>query len=101
MGLDNFFQRPKSDERPEPAWPDFKVCGGMFSGSNGSFRGKVYQGFIQKVTGKILYEYQSPESVKEMAEKLTPYLDEDEENAELIKMFQFAAENDLELVPWY
>ena len=49
MGLDNFWSGSVEG--------DFKVCGGLCSGhGNDSFRGKVYNTFIEWNTGVSLYD---------------------------------------------
>ncbi len=51
-----------------------QLCGGMFSGSGGSFRGKVYNDLIEELTDQTLYEeYIPPHKVKEMYDKLEAY----------------------------
>jgi len=67
MGLDSRFLFP-DDEIPE-SLKDLNLCGGMFSGdgSDGSFRGKVYEGFLAAITeGNFsLYQFeQEPEDYK-------------------------------------
>ena len=48
---------------------DIELCGGIFSGSSGSFRGKVYDLLILRVTGVSLYqEWIPPEVVRDMAQ---------------------------------
>jgi hypothetical protein len=47
------------------------LCGGIFSGSGGSFRGKVYDMLILDLTGVSLYQaWIPPETIREMAEAL-------------------------------
>lgn len=79
MGLDTFAAYPKNHKHYNPtAWlmPDnlFKphtLCGGMFSGSGNSFRGKVYDGYVTFATGVSLYTPEIPnEAVKAMADAL-------------------------------
>lgn len=56
MGLDNFWEMPEGKEDPSFD-PPLNLCGGMFSGhGSGSFRGKVYNGIVEAVTGVSLYE---------------------------------------------
>ena len=70
MGLDNYWVKIidsgdgreiiPMDELPDgerPAFdPPLYVCGGLFSGGDYSFRGKVYVGLILEVTGYSLYD---------------------------------------------
>ncbi len=74
MGLDTYAAGapdqttlPDEDERAfEEA--GLELCGGMHSGDGGSFRGKVYAGAVEYVTGVSLYElWIPPERVREMA----------------------------------
>ena len=45
-----------------------ELCGGMYSDGVTSFRGKVYDMFVLKVTGVSLYEeWLPPEMISEMA----------------------------------
>jgi len=56
MGLDNFWELPDGSEPPDLN-PPLNLCGGMFSGhGGGSFRGKVYNGLIEEITGVSLYQ---------------------------------------------
>lgn len=48
-----------------------ELCGGIFSGEGGSFRGKVYDLLILDLTGVSLYQaWIPPETVRQMAEAL-------------------------------
>jgi len=52
------------------------LCGGMLSGNGngGSFRGKVYDSFVQSVTGESLYQDDiDPDTCKMMSNKLVEY----------------------------
>jgi hypothetical protein len=74
MGLDTYASRAPdqatlSDE-DERAFEEagLELCGGMYSGDGGSFRGKVYSEAVEHVTGVSLYElWIPPERVREMA----------------------------------
>jgi hypothetical protein len=115
MGLDNFWK--KSKEEAGVIEGEFKVCGGMFSGSgNDSFRGKVYERFVEDVTGVSLYGdpetfETSNETVKQMADDLdaTEWRDsyiqnydiEEHEFKDLVKMFRLHADAGHYLLAWY
>ncbi len=78
MGLDTYAVRspgdPSLDEADERAFQEagIELCGGMFSGDGGSFRGKVYDEVVLEVTGVSLYqEWIPPEVVWEMAHALS------------------------------
>jgi hypothetical protein len=74
MGLDTYASRAPdrttlSDE-DEHAFEEagLELCGGMYSGDGGSFRGKVYVGAVEHVTDVSLYEpWIPPERVRGMA----------------------------------
>jgi len=77
MGLDNYASHTPGDvsltEEDERAFAasGAQLCGGILSGGDSSFRGKVYWDLIYEVTGEsIMEEWVPPESVIEMAEKL-------------------------------
>ena len=58
MGLDNYWEAPKGTSLEELTFdPPLRLCGGLFSGhGDGSFRGKVYSGIVEAITGVSLYE---------------------------------------------
>ena len=78
MGLDSFWKLPEDSKPPQFKEP-LRLCGGMLSGSGeGSFRGKVYAGLIETITGESLYKEDiSNDTVKKMADALdkTSYAD--------------------------
>ena len=73
MGLDVYAVRSPElglTEEDQRAFEEaaIELCGGIFSGDNGSFRGKVYDMLILDLTGVSLYqEWIPPETVREMA----------------------------------
>ncbi len=71
MGLDNYWILPKGKCHPTFK-PKLRLCGGMFSGHGvRSFRGKVYDDFIELVTGETLYQIMIPnKKIKKMAKLL-------------------------------
>jgi len=93
---------------------DISLCGGIFSGGEGSFRGKIYALLILEITGFGLYqEWIPPETVREMSAALdrcdplqaieassewdrTP-----DEILELRKFFKVCSERNLGLVNWW
>ena len=106
MGLDNFWKKSKDEAGVIEG--DFKVCGGMFSGSgNDSFRGKVYARLVEDITGVSLYgdpetfETQN-DTVKQMADDLETtewresyiinYDIEEQEFKDLVRMFRLHAD---------
>jgi hypothetical protein len=56
MGLDTYAYVDK-EPMADTLFPESCVhlCGGMFSGGGSSFRGKVYNGFIEAISGVSLY----------------------------------------------
>jgi hypothetical protein len=77
MGLDTYASRSSDDvmltEEDERAFfnAGIELCGGLFSGNDGSFRGKVYWDVVFEVTEvSLTTEWLPPETVREMAAKL-------------------------------
>jgi hypothetical protein len=76
MGLDVYAVRsPEAGltEEEEHLFDEagIELCGGIFSGEGGSFRGKVYDTLILDITGVSLYQrWIPPETVRQMAEAL-------------------------------
>ena len=116
MGLDNMWMKDK--DVPGVIEGEFKICGGIFSGNgNDSFRGKVYNRFVEDVTGISLYGYTpdtneiSNEVVRDMADGLeaTEWRDsyienydiEEQEFKDLVRMFRLHADAGHYLVAWY
>ena len=124
MGLDTYAATPPDggelSEGDIKAFreADIQLCGGVFSGNSGSFRGKVYDLLILQVTGVSLYqEWIPPDAVREMARAF----DESDPEAvaqqmqgtgrrhgwsaaeiiELRKFFRVCAERNLGLVNWW
>jgi hypothetical protein len=116
MGLDNIWMKNKDEQGVIEG--EFKICGGVFSGhGNDSFRGKVYNRFVEDVTGISLYGYTpdtneiSNEVVRDMADGLeaTEWRDsyienydiEEQEFKDLVRMFRLHADAGHYLVAWY
>jgi hypothetical protein len=115
MGLDNIWKKNKEENGVIEG--DFKLCGGVFSGhGNDSFRGKVYDRFVEDVTGVSLYgdpeTFEIPnETVKQMADDLeavewrdsyiTNYDIEKQEFKDLVKMFRLHADAGHYLLAWF
>lgn len=76
MGLDTYALRSPHEDLTEEDAQAFdqagiELCGGILSGSGGSFRGKVYDDLVLEVTGVSLYqEWIPPEKVQEMYQAL-------------------------------
>jgi hypothetical protein len=119
MGLDNYAARSLGDielsEQDRKAFQDanIELCGGLFSGNDGSFRGKVYANYVLEVTGESLYEpWLPPETLRKMYDAMVAYQRTPEQDAdvmvptafehvELCKFFKVCFERGLGLVGWY
>jgi hypothetical protein len=121
MGLDTFAGRTRRGELTKEDVEAFdsaklELCGGMYSGDGGSFRGKVYDDVVRHLTGVSLYEeWIPPETVREMAaafERCDPekvaqeseelvYPASVSEIVELRQFFRICAERGLGLVGWW
>ena len=122
MGLDSIISRSPDttvlcaeDERALTE-SGIALCGGMFSVGVTSFRGKVYDMFVLKVTGVSLYEeWLPPETISEMAgalakvdpETIGEQLDLSEyftpspdEVRNLQKLFRLCADRGLGIITW-
>lgn len=118
MGLDTFASKMpghvKLAEDDEKAFEEagVELCGGMFSGDDGSFRGKIYDSVVLEVSGISLHqEWIPPETVGQMAAALEScdpkQVVEGERNVvpedvpALAKFFRLCAERGLGLVGWW
>jgi hypothetical protein len=115
MGLDNIWKKNKDENGFVEG--EFKICGGVFSGhGNDSFRGKVYERFVEDVTGVSLFgdpeTFETPnETVKQMADDLeaTEWRDsyienydiEEQEFKDLVRMFRLHADAGHYLLAWF
>lgn len=115
MGLDTYAydsitNKPMKNELFKEVPP--VLCGGMLSGNGdgASFRGKVYSGYVQAVTGVSLYQEEIPsETVKKMADDLAKpndyaayYYDiKPNEVDALTKWFKVVADNNGIVVGWW
>ncbi len=77
MGLDTYAARSEKDialsaeDIAAFEAADIQLCGGLFSGDAGSFRGKVYDVLVEQITGESLYQFWiPPEAVRRMAQAL-------------------------------
>jgi hypothetical protein len=109
MGLDSFWKGSVGVTFNPP----LRLIGGMLSGNgDGSFRGKCYADFVERVTGESLYqEVIKPEVVKQMAEKIAVQQWEEQEAGrefenevefkDLQRMFQAYAAAGHSLCGWW
>lgn len=117
MGLDTYASRSPGDRvltaEDEQAFEDasIELCGGMFSGDDGSFRGKIYAPVVLDVTGVSLFqEWIPPAVVSEMATALQACDPEEtvrgsdivaSDLVALVRFFRLCAERGLGLVGWW
>jgi len=109
MGLDTYSSNNKLN------YVGLNLCGGMLSATGqGSFRGKVYNDFIEDITGESLYQEEISETiVKEMANKLVKFAQlvtlskikrwdiTIEEVQDLARWFQVTAEGNAKVYGWW
>ena len=122
MGLDNYVSRSPGEVALAPederafAESGITLCRGMHSDGVTSFRGKVYELFVEQVTAQSLFEeWLSPETVVQMADKLAAcnpdtareQFDVDEdfvpspgEIRDLQKLFRICADRGLGIIAW-
>ena len=118
MGLDTYASRSPDDieltEEDIQAFEeaDIFLCGGIFSGGGGSFRGKVYALLISEITGESLFqEWIPPEIVRKMYDTLVKYNPEEAvqefgyrntagEYLDLCKFFKICSQRGLGLIGW-
>lgn len=122
MGLDNIISRSPdeavltAEDEHALAESGVNLCGGLFSDGVTSFRGKVYDLFVQEVTGESLYEeWLPPETLAEMADKLVDcdpetvcdqldlgehFTPTPDEIRNLRRLFRICADRGLGLVAW-
>lgn len=119
MGLDTYASRVSenvelTDEDIQAFQEaDISLCGGLFSGEEGSFRGKVYVLLVLEITGENLaQDWIPPETVREMYASLLACDPEEailrydlrntaNDILELRKFFKVCSERGLGLVGWY
>jgi hypothetical protein len=113
MGLDTYASRSAEEiilnEEDLLAFEaaEISLCGGILSGNDGSFRGKIYSSMIMDVTSQGLYQdWIAPETVQEMYQALLDFDPEDAyfydlvsaEVLELRKFFKVCCEQGLGLI---
>jgi hypothetical protein len=119
MGLDTYASRSPEDlvltEEDLQAFADAQIelCGGIFSGEGGSFRGKVYAELILDITDESLYqEWIPPDTVHKMYRSLAAYelllLQDGKANGcsdveipDLRKFFKVCSDRGLGLIGWW
>lgn len=113
MGLDSYAVLPEPEDEegytiypaaPDDAFAGIHLCGGMFSGGQGSssFRGKVYADAIERATGVSLYqEYIPPDVVAKMADDMTERPPDDDAADDLVKFFQVCKASGYGLSGWW
>jgi hypothetical protein len=119
MGLDTYAARPLGNfeltEEDIQAFQeaDISLCGGLFSGNDGSFRGKVYVMLVLEITGENLaQDWIPPETVRDMyasllacdPEEAIRQYDVDNTADDILalrKFFKVCSERGLGLIGWY
>ncbi|WP_421387323.1 hypothetical protein [Agrobacterium tumefaciens] len=122
MGLDSYFKVKNGDKfvdlAPDGRLSDVNLCGGLVSGngSDGSFRGKVYDGFLKSVTGgdfSLYREEQGIESYGGVPSAIQSWLEENpaaegndfgltlQEICDLKTLFEVASEQHAILIGWW
>tara|TARA_Y100001951_G_scaffold105131_1_gene120074 strand:- start:1610 stop:1975 length:366 start_codon:yes stop_codon:yes gene_type:complete len=121
MGLDNFFMKEcaPGEQAPEVIIdPPANLCGKLIFKGDSSFRGKVYDDFVVRVTDVSLYEdHTRPDTVIEMADSIAEWISANPgkhfqnqeydwtiEHAEIIdleRVFRIHGEAGFSLVSWY
>lgn len=113
MGLDTYASRSAdeiilNDEDLQAfSKAEITLCGGILSGNDGSFRGKIYQMMIMDITNQSLHQdWISPETVEEMYKALLDFNPDDAdyyertpgEVFELRKFFKVCCDQGLGLI---
>src|SRR5688572_25157322 len=80
MGLDSYFRNNSGALDADKRLEGLNLCGGMMSGhgSDGTFRGKVYAGFIEHVTDESVsldIEEQGPDAYATVPAAIQAWLD--------------------------
>ena len=116
MGLDTYAvtntsynKNTKFDLAPDDKFEGIVLCGGMFSGEGSSFRGKVYDDLVEKITDVSLYQDFIPQdTVKIMYDKMVEALelailpDEDKEDLSILsRFFKVCVDNNYALHGWW
>ena len=113
MGLDSYAMNRDGKcltKEQESLFEGINLCGGLFSGNGGSFRGKVYNSFIQEISGVSLYsemlEVCEVTCIKEALEDHlangNPLVDVSEDTvSNLLRFFKVCDENDLVVGGWW
>lgn len=115
MGLDNYWVKPDSYKTFKLSEAEgLNICGGMVSEHGcGSFRGKVYNQYVEEITGVSLYQDRIYNyAVQQMAEALegadcpADFIEQEdydgqEEWNDLVKMFCLYADAGADLVAFY
>lgn len=119
MGLDTYASRSQDDivltgdDVQAFAEAQIELCGGIFSGEEGSFRGKVYVMLVLEITDENLaQDWIPPETVRHMYASLLAcdpaeainqwgFRNTVDEILELRKFFKVCSERGLGLIGWY
>ncbi len=120
MGLDTYASNRRDqvhltpEQRAAFQAAGIELCGGLFSGNDGSFRGKLYDNLIYAITDVSLYQdWIPPKTVRKMHQALAAvdpeaYIKENDgwegqklDILDLQKFFAVCAKHNLGLIGWW
>ena len=117
MGLDTYAAYPKGHHKynddpqisnlvPDELFPANKLCGGLFSGGGNSFRGKVYNDWVEYCTGVSLYEEEIPADVvehmyKALSNQTNPVIFGEFNNSGCNDTYQIDFEQAQDILEWF
>ena len=115
MGLDNYLKTEDGELVADcveicAELKDLQLTGGLFSGhgDNGSFRGKVYNNYVEDVTGESLYQERIDSvTLAKMAEAIRADIKEDgsehgwDSRHMLAQLFEVGARHGCHLAGWW
>jgi hypothetical protein len=117
MGLDTYAAYGKGHHKynddpqvsnlvPDELFSENKLCGGLFSGGGNSFRGKVYNDWVQYCTGVSLYEEEIPADVveqmyKALSNQTNPVIFGEFNNSGCNDTYQIDFEQAQDILEWF
>ena len=117
MGLDTYAAYGKDHHKfsddpkatnlvPNSLFPENKLCGGLFSGGGNSFRGKVYNDWVEYCTGVSLCEEEIPADVveqmyKALSNQTNPVIFAEFNNSGCNDTYQISFEEVQDLLKWF
>jgi hypothetical protein len=117
MGLDTYAVYGKGHHKynddpqasnlvPDELFPKNNLCGGLFSGGGNSFRGKVYNDWVEYCTGVSLYEEEIPADVveqmyKALSKQTNPVIFGEFNNSGCNDTYQIDFEQAQDILEWF